>query len=42
MIFIGKEMKTKESDNQSFTPLVKEWTTTTSYDIKIVYKVLDS
>ncbi len=42
MIFIGKEMKIKESDNQSFTPLVQEWTTTTSYDIKIVYKVLDS
>ena len=41
MIFIGKEMKIKESDNQSFTPLVQEWTTTTSYDIKIVYKVLD-
>ena len=42
MIFIGKEMKIKESDKQSFTPLVKEWTTTTSYEIKIVYKVLDS
>ena len=42
MIFIGKEMKIKESDSQSFTPLEKEWTTTTSYNIKIVYKVLDS
>ena len=42
MIFIGKEMKIEKSANQSFTPLVKEWTTTTSYDIKIVYKVLDS
>jgi len=34
--------KVEESTNQSFTPLEKEWTTTTSYDIKIVYKVLDS
>ena len=42
MIFIGKEMKIKESDKQSFTPLVKEWTTSTSYNIKIVYKMLDS
>ena len=42
MIFIGKEMKIKESDNQSFTPLVKEWTTSTSYNLKIVYKMLDS
>jgi len=33
--------KVKESINQSFTPLVEEWATTTSYDIKIVYKVLD-
>jgi len=41
MIFIGKEMKVKKSTNQSFTPLVNEWTTTTSYEIKIVYKVLD-
>ena len=31
-------MKVKKSVNQSFTPLVKEWATTTSYDIKIVYK----
>jgi len=35
-------MKIEESANQSFTPLSQEWTTTTSYDIKIVYKVLDS
>ena len=41
MIFIGKEMKVKKSTNQSFTPLVNKWTTTTSYEIKIVYKVLD-
>jgi len=34
-------MKVKKSTNQSFTPLVNEWTTTTSYEIKIVYKVLD-
>jgi hypothetical protein len=35
-------MKVKKSVNQSFTPLVNEWTTTTSYEIKIVYKLLDS
>ncbi len=34
-------MKIKESTNKSFTPLVKDWTTTTSYEIKIVYKVFD-
>ncbi len=34
-------MKVKKSANQSFTPLVNEWTTTTSYEIKIVYKMLD-
>ena len=34
-------MKIEKSANQSYTPLVQEWTTTTSYEIKIVYKVLD-
>ena len=31
-------MKVEESANQSYTPLVQDWTTTTSYNIKIVYK----
>jgi len=34
-------MKVKKSKDQSFTLLVDEWTTTTSYEIKIVYEVLD-
>ena len=31
-------MKVEESANQTVTPLVQDWTTTTSYNIKIVYK----
>jgi len=34
-------MKIEKSANQSHTPLVQDWATTTSYKIKIVYKVLD-